>query len=433
MNILIRKSYVITMDDDDNLYPQGCIAIKGDTIAYVGDEESLPVGFAPDEVLDGSGMLALPGFVNAHTHSAMSLFRGYANDMPLMDWLAQKIWPLEDRLQPEDAYWLSMLSIAEMLMSGVTVFADMYMFMDQTAKAVEYSGIRAVLSRGLQGPDSRSEQRLMENRKLWEEWHGGAQGRIRVMVGPHAIYTCDAHYLRRCMELAQQLGVGLHIHLAETRTEVEEALKRHGKTPVEYLESIGFFNLPVLAAHCVHLTHHDMDILAKYDVQVAHCPVSNLKLGSGIARVSMLLERGINVGLGTDSAASNNSLSIMREMTFAALLGKGIDEDPTVIPAKQALKMATLGGAKAIGWSQEIGSLEPGKKADIVLVKYDAPHYHPAADPITHLVYSGRDADVDTVIVNGKVVMRKGQLTTIDLERVYYEVEKIKRRIMGGI
>lgn len=273
----------------------------------------------------------------------------------------------------------------------------------------------------------------MENRKLWEEWHGGAQGRIRVMVGPHAIYTCDAHYLRRCMELAQQLGVGLHIHLAETRTEVEEALKRHGKTPVEYLESIGFFNLPVLAAHCVHLTHHDMDILAKYDVQVAHCPVSNLKLGSGIARVSMLLERGINVGLGTDSAASNNSLSIMREMTFAALLGKGIDEDPTVIPAKQALKMATLGGAKAIGWSQEIGSLEPGKKADIVLVKYDAPHYHPAADPITHLVYSGRDADVDTVIVNGKVVMRKGQLTTIDLERVYYEVEKIKRRIMGGI
>jgi len=235
------------------------------------------------------------------------------------------------------------------------------------------------------------------------------------------------------MELAQQLGVRLHIHLAETRTEVEEALKRHGKTPVEYLESIGFFNLPVLAAHCVHLTNHDMDILAKYDVQVAHCPVSNLKLGSGIARVSMLLERGINVGLGTDSAASNNSLSIMREMTFAALLGKGIDEDPTVIPAKQALKMATLGGAKAIGWSQEIGSLEPGKKADIVLVKYDAPHYHPAADPITHLVYSGRDADVDTVIVNGKVVMRKGQLTTIDLERVYYEVEKIKRRIMGGI
>lgn len=433
MNILIRKSYVITMDDDDNLYPQGCIAIKGDTIAYVGDEESLPVGFAPDEVLDGSGMLALPGFVNAHTHSAMSLFRGYANDMPLMDWLAQKIWPLEDRLQPEDAYWLSMLSIAEMLMSGVTVFADMYMFMDQTAKAVEHSGIRAVLSRGLQGPDSRSEQRLMENRKLWEEWHGGAQGRIRVMVGPHAIYTCDAHYLRRCMELAQQLGVGLHIHLAETRTEVEEALKRHGKTPVEYLESIGFFNLPVLAAHCVHLTNHDMDILAKYDVQVAHCPVSNLKLGSGIARVSMLLERGINVGLGTDSAASNNSLSIMREMTFAALLGKGIDEDPTVIPAKQALKMATLGGAKAIGWSQEIGSLEPGKKADIVLVKYDAPHYHPAADPVTHLVYSGRDADVDTVIVNGKVVMRKGQLTTIDLERVYYEVEKIKRRVMGGI
>jgi len=432
MKALIRNVYIITMDDQDNQYPDGCIAVEGDTIAYVGDEERLPAGFVPDEILDGCGMLALPGFVNAHTHSAMSLFRGYANDIPLMDWLAQKIWPLEDRLQPQDAYWLSILSIAEMAMSGVTAFADMYMFMDQTAKAVEHSGIRAVLARGLQGPDARSEQRLAENRRLWEEWHGGAEGRIRVMVGPHAIYTCDGDYLKCCMDLAEQLGVGLHIHLAETRTEVEEALKKYGKTPVEYLESIGFFNLPVLAAHCVHLTQRDMDILKEHDVQVAHCPVSNLKLGSGIAQVSLLLEEGINVGLGTDSAASNNSLSVMREMTFAALLGKGINEDPTVIPAKQVLKMATVCGAKAIGWSHEIGSLEPGKKADIILIKCDAPHYYPAADPVTHLVYSGRDSDVDTVIVNGKVLMRKRQLTTIDLERVYYEVGQIRNRVMGG-
>lgn len=431
MNMLIRNVHVITMDDDDRLYPEGCIAIKGDTIAYVGDEENLPSGFMPDEVIEGRDMLALPGFVNAHTHSAMSLFRGYANDTPLMDWLAQKIWPLEDRLQPEDAYWLSMLSIAEMLMSGVTAFADMYMFMEQTAKAVEHSGIRAVLARGLQGPDSRSEQRIMENRRLWEEWHGRAEDRIRVMVGPHAIYTCDGRYLRRCMDLAEQLGVGLHIHLAETRAEVEEALKKYGKTPVEYLESLGFFNLPVLAAHCVHLTDRDVDILKEHDVQVAHCPVSNLKLGSGIARVSLLLEKGINVGLGTDSAASNNSLSVMREMTVAALLGKGINEDPTVIPAGQALKMATICGARAIGWGREIGSLEPGKKADVILVRFDAPHYHPGADPVTHMVYSGRDGDVDTVIVNGRVLMWGRHLTTVDLERVYYEVERIKRRVMG--
>jgi len=432
MKFLIKNVYVVTMDEQDNRYPNGCIAIEGDSITYVGDAEHLPEGFVPDEVIDGCGMLALPGFVNAHTHSAMSLFRGYANDISLMDWLAKKIWPLEDRLQPDDAYWLSMLSIAEMLMSGVTVFTDMYMFMDQTAKAVEHSGIRAVLARGLQGPDARSEQRLMENRRLWEEWHGGAEGRIRVMVGPHAIYTCDGHYLKRCMDLAERLDVGLHIHLAETRTEVEEALRKYGKTPVEYLESLGFFKLPVLAAHCVYLTQHDMDILKEYDVQVAHCPVSNLKLGSGIAQIPQLLERGINVGLGTDSAASNNSLSIMREMAFAALLGKGINEDPTVIPAIQALKMATIYGAKAIGWGQEIGSLESDKKADIVLVRCDAPHYHPADDPVTHLVYSGRDTDVNTVIVNGKVLMRERQLATVDLERVYYQVERIKHRVMGG-
>jgi len=414
-------------------YPDGCIAVEDDTIVYIGDEQQLPPDFVPNKVLDGKGMLALPGFINAHTHSAMSLFRSYANDTPLMEWLTQKIWPLEDKMNSEDAYWLSMLSIAEMLLSGVTTFVDMYMFMDQTAKAVAHSGIRAVLARGLQGTDDRSEQRIVENRRLWEEWHGHAEGRIRVMIGPHAVYTCNADYLRKCMELAEDLGVGIHTHLAETRTEVDDTLQQYGKTPVEFLYEIGLFKHRVLAAHCVHLTRHDMDILKENNVQVVHCPVSNLKLGSGIARVTMLIDKGINVALGTDSAASNNSLSIMREMTFAALLGKGINEDPAVIPAKQVLKMATCCGAKAVGWDDCIGSLEVGKRADIVLVRCDAPYYYPTADAVTHLVYSGRDADVDTVIINGNIVMEGRQLTTIDLQQVYYEVERIRRRVMEGI
>ncbi|NLO82458.1 MAG: amidohydrolase [Clostridiales bacterium] len=433
MKILIKNVRIITMDANMNEYDQGCIGVEGAVIAYIGGEEQLPQDFKADKVIDGKGMLALPGFVNAHTHSAMSIFRGYANDIPLMEWLSEKIWPMEDRLMPGDAYWLSLLSIAEMIMSGVTVFADMYMFMDQTAKAVARSGIRAVLARGLQGPDPKAEQRLAENRRLWEEWNGQAEGRIRIMVGPHAVYTCDREYLEKCMDLAQELGAGIHIHLAETRHEVEECRRKYGKTPVEYLEGLGLFKHHTLAVHCVHLSREDMDILKDNGVHVVHCPISNLKLGSGVAKTVDLVDKGINVALGTDSAASNNSLSIMREMNFAALLSKGINENPVLLPARQVFSMATKNGAEALGWEDEIGCLEVGKKADIILLRQDGPHCHPTADPITHLVYSGRDSDVDTVIVNGKILMEGRQFTTVDLQEVYYKVEMIQTRIMGRI
>ncbi|NLX69894.1 MAG: amidohydrolase [Clostridiales bacterium] len=432
MKILIKNVCIITMDSSHTGYNYGCIAVDGDVIVYIGEEEDMPRDFDAGKVIDGKGMLALPGFINAHTHSAMSIFRGYANDIPLMEWLSSRIWPMEDRLTPEDAYWLSMLSIAEMIMGGVTAFADMYMFMDQTAKAVDRSGIRAVLARGLQGPDPKSEQRLKENRCLWEEWNGH-DGRIKVMVGPHAIYTCSRDYLESCMELARELGTGIHIHIAETRDEVEECRRKYGKTPVEYLEEIGLFKYHSLAAHCVHLTREDMDILSDNNVHVVHCPVSNLKLGSGVAQTAELLDKGVNVALGTDSASSNNNLSIMKEMNIAALLSKGINEDPTLLPARQVLKMATGNGAKALGWDEEIGSLEVGKKADIILLRQDGPHYHPAADPITHLVYSGHSSDVDTVIVNGNILMEGRQLTTIDLQEVYHKVGGIRTRLMGRI
>ena len=433
MKILIKNVHVISMDSGIAGYDEGCIAVDGDVIAYIGREEQFQQDFAADRVIDGKGMLALPGFINAHTHSAMSIFRGYANDIPLMEWLRTRIWPMEDRLMPEDAYWLSLLAIAEMIMSGVTAFADMYMFMDQTAKAAAQSGIRAVLARGLQGPDPKAEQRLAENRRLWEEWNGEAEGRIRVMVGPHAVYTCSREYLEKCINLARELGAGIHIHLAETRDEVEECRRRYGRTPVEYLEEAGLFKHHTIAVHCVHLTPGDMDILRNNNVHVVHCPVSNLKLGSGIAQAAALVDKGINVALGTDSASSNNCLSIMKEMNFAALLSKGINENPTLLPARQAFEMATINGAKALGWEDEIGCLDVGRKADIILLRQDGPHYHPAADLITHLVYSGRDSDVDTVIVNGNILMEDRKLTTIDLEQVCHKVEEIRTRIMGRI
>jgi 5-methylthioadenosine/S-adenosylhomocysteine deaminase len=431
MKKLIQNVHVVTMDCYGREYVDGYVAIDGDTILYIGCKEGIPSGFKADRTLDGKGKLALPGFVNAHTHSAMSLFRGYANDIPLIEWLSNAIWPLEDRMKPKDAYWLSMLSIAEMIRSGITTFADMYMFMDQTAKAVADSGIRAVLARGLQGPDANSDERLLENRRLWEQWHGQADGRIKVMVGPHALYTCSSDYLIKCMDLAQELGVGLHIHIAETSSEVKECNAKYGFSPVQYLNNIGLFRHPVLAAHCVHLIQEDIEILKFNNVQVAHCPASNLKLGSGIAPIKGLIDSGINVALGTDSAASNNSLSIMREMGLTALINKGIYEDPTIIPARQALNMGTSDGAKALGWDDEIGSLEIGKKADIILINRNLPHYNPIGDPIVHLVYSGRDGDVDTVLVNGQIIMEDGRITTIDLNRVYYEVERIRQRIMS--
>jgi len=431
MKTLIKDAVILTMDQENHIYSCGCAAIEGDTIVFVGDEANLPKDFIPDKTIEARGKLMLPGFINAHTHAAMSLFRGHANDADLWEWLTEKIWPLEDRLGFDDTYWLTLLSIAEMIAGGVTAFADMYMFMDYTAQAVEESGVRAALSRGLMGPDAHSQERLTENRLLWERWHGKGDGRIKVMVGPHAIYTCSGDYLQECMDLAREIGVGVHIHLAETRKEVEECKAKHGKTPVEYLLDIGLFELPVLAAHCVHLTSGDMDIMAEKKVKVAHCPASNLKLGSGFAPVPMMLERGITVALGTDGAASNNNLSIMKEMMLTALVNKGLHENPVLVPAAKALKMATLYGAEALGWEQEIGSIEKGKKADLILINLDKPHYHPRSDYVSHIVYSGYTTDVDTVMVNGKVLLQDGEFLTLALERIYREVERIQKRIIG--
>ncbi|MGB4639147.1 MAG: amidohydrolase [Caldicoprobacterales bacterium] len=435
MRTLIKNIDILTMDENNTQYKKGCILIEDDRIAFVGHETELKKvaekGTKYDRVEDGKGKLALPGFVNTHTHIAMTLFRGYANDLPLMEWLSRKIWPMEDKLVEEDIYWLSLLAIAEMIRGGVTTFADMYMFMEETALAVQHSGVRGVLARGLQEPDANSQKRLEENKRLWENWHGRADGRIQVMVGPHAIYTCDPSYLVKAMELAGELGVGIHIHLSETRQEVDNCIKELGKTPVRHLYELGLLDGHVLAAHCVHLSSDDMDILKEKDVKVAHCPSSNLKLGSGIAPVQDMIDKGITVSLGTDGAASNNNLSIMKEMALAALISKGVREEPTLIPATTALEMATVNGAKALGLDGDIGSLSPGNKADIILLDVNGPHYYPQVHWESHLVYSGYTSDVYSVWVNGKKLMEDRKLFTVDLDKVYSEVNKIYKRILG--
>jgi len=429
MSMLIKNVHIVTMDENDKELVSGCIAIENGRIVHVGEQSDLPNSLSPRKIIDGKGKLALPGFINTHTHSAMTLFRGFSNDTRLSDWLSS-IWPLEDMLTSEDAYWLSSLAIAEMIGEGITTFADMYMFMDKTAEAVELSGIRAALGRGLQGPDERSDMRLVQAKALWRQWNGQADGRIKVMVAPHALYTCKPQYLERCVNLAHELNAMLHIHVAETSWEFDSCMEEYDQTPVQYLLEAGVFDLDTLAAHCVHITDEDMDIMLDRNVSVSYCPSSNMKLASGFAPVTDMLKMGITVALGTDSAASNNRLSMIKEMHLAALVNKAIAQDATAISAKQALKMATRHAAKALLWDDEIGILSEGMKADLILINMDSSRYFPKGDPATALVYAGSGRDVDTVLVDGKIIMENREIKTLDIERIRHEADKIWLRII---
>ncbi|MBE0467744.1 MAG: amidohydrolase [Candidatus Desulforudis sp.] len=418
MRLLIENAYVIPVAGDQF---QGDIAVGDGRIIHLGPAGSVPEAFTPDETLDATGMAATPGLVNSHTHAAMTLFRGYADDLPLMEWLGEKIWPVEAVLTGEDIYRGSLLAGLEMLKSGTTTFADQYFEMDQVARAVEEIGLRASLCRGLIGIAPHADQALAESRDFIRNWHGAANGRITAMLGPHAPYTCPPSYLEKVLAAADELGVGLHIHLSETRTEIEQIQTEYGCSPIELMEKVNLFERPVLAAHCVHLSEADMEILAEKRVGVAHNPQSNMKLGSGIAPVARMLAAGITVGIGTDGAASNNDLNMVEEMRTAALLQKVGLENPTVLPAGQVLEMATVGGAKALGLAEQIGTLEVGKRADIVLWNLNQAHLCPLHNVQAHLVYSAGRADADTVIVDGRILMRGRRVLTVDEETILRE------------
>ncbi len=423
-SLLIQKALIIPLDhvQREKNWFSGDIAVENGVIKEIGTD--LAVKYPNFEILAGQDTLVLPGLVNCHTHAAMTLFRSYADDLPLMEWLSKKIWPLEAHLKAEDVYWATMLSILEMIKSGTTTFADMYFFMDQVAQAAADSGIRACLARGLAGSGNSAEVGLQESEELVKQWQGGADGRITCMLGPHAPYTCPPEYLKRVMQLADRLGVGLHIHLAETLTEVNDITKQYGLRPVELMESIGLFdNRHVLAAHCVHLSDVEMDILVKRRVGIAHNPESNMKLASGIAPVPQLLKKGALVGLGTDGASSNNNLDMFEEMRSCAFLHKVSTLDPTNLPAQQALEMAADRGAKVLGL-ERLGSIQSGYKADLILLDLHQPHLIPLHDPVANVVYAAHSSDVKTVIIDGKIVMKDRRMLTMDEERILYEAAK---------
>lgn len=403
------------------------IAVEDGKISYIGKD--LPDSFAADEVIDGKGMLATAGMVNTHGHVSMTLLRSYADDMALMDWLENKIWPIEAKMNAKDIYWGAMLGIAEMLKSGTTCFADMYCFMDDVARAVAETGIRANLSRGLIGLAPDKDEKLAENTQLVKDWQGYDNGRIRITYGPHAPYTCPVEYLQKVIEAAQANNAEIQMHLCETKGEVENCIKEHGVTPIKLMDQLGMFEQGTIAAHCVYLTEDDMDIMAAKNVRVAHNPQSNLKLASGIAPVARMLEKGICVGLGTDGASSNNNLDMLEECRAAAMLHKTTTLNPLAVPAAQAWDMATANGAKVLGFD-ELGKLGVGQQADIVLWNMHKPYWYPRHNKLSLLVYAANSSDADTVIVNGKVVLQNGSMTLFDEEKIYAEANLRAQKLL---
>lgn len=403
------------------------IAVEDGKISYIGKD--LPDSFAADEVIDGKGMLATAGMVNTHGHVSMTLLRSYADDMALMDWLENKIWPIEAKMNAKDIYWGAMLGIAEMLKSGTTCFADMYCFMDDVARAVAETGIRANLSRGLIGLAPDKDEKLAENTQLVKDWQGYDNGRIRITYGPHAPYTCPVEYLQKVIEAAQSNNAEIQMHLCETKGEVENCIKEHGVTPIKLMDQLGMFEQGTIAAHCVYLTEDDMDIMAAKNVRVAHNPQSNLKLASGIAPVARMLEKGICVGLGTDGASSNNNLDMLEECRAAAMLHKTTTLNPLAVPAAQAWDMATVNGTKVLGFD-ELGKLSVGQQADIVLWNMHKPYWYPRHNKLSLLVYAANSSDADTVIVNGKVVLQNGSMTLFDEEKIYAEANLRAQKLL---
>ncbi|MBT2288546.1 amidohydrolase [Paenibacillus albidus] len=396
---------------------QGYMTIENDRITYIGEKEPLAVEDA--HVVDGSRLMFMPGLVNTHGHAAMSLLRGYGDDLTLQVWLQEKMWPMEEKFTGDDVYWGTSLSVLEMLKGGTTTFLDMYDHMDRVAEVAELSGIRAVLMRGVIGlcPEEVQNQKLAEAIAFARNWHGKANGRITSMISPHAPYTCPPDFLVKFVQAAHDLDLPMHTHMSETLREVEQNAADYGLRPVAHLEKLGMFTRPSLIAHGVHLNDEEIETLARYKVGVSHNPGSNLKLASGIARVTELLKAGVTVSLGTDGAASNNNLDMFEEMRLAALIHKGITGDPTAVPAPEALLMATEYGAKSI-FLDGVGRLEAGMKADFIAIDIDQPHLLPHTDLLSHAVYSASAKDVEHVWVDGRQVVKHGECLTLDEEEI---------------
>lgn len=426
---VLKCDWVLTQNDSREIFNPGFIAYQGSEIIYVGGKAPDFEKDVPIKYVEATGFMAIPGLINSHGHTGMTLLRGMADDMPLMEWLVKKVWPMEQKLTRDDIIWGVRLAMVEMIRSGTTCFNDMYWHNDLIAKMTVEVGMRAALSGALiENQDGGSLLDLATD--FFNDWNNHPSGLIKPMFGPHAVYTCSIPFLEKVAQRAGDLDAPIHIHLSETQKELSDCkAENSGRTPVEVLLETGILDRPVTAAHCVHLSGKDVKILKEKSVIPVHNPTSNMKLASGIMPVEKLIEEGIPVSLGTDSAVSNNNLSILQEMKMASLLQKVYQDRAEALPANIAFDMATRNGAAATGFDDRIGQLSPGYFADIVLMKTGGAHTAPFTHPVSHLVYSMHPNDVDTVIINGKTVFSGGEFTMLDETEVLKKCNQIASRV----
>ena len=434
-DMLVVGGTVLTMEPGSEPIRNGAVAVADGRIAAVGPAEEL-LELAPSgEVLNAGNCIILPGLVNTHSHLAMTVLRGIADDLPLKQWLEEHIWPVEkEHINREVVRLGTELAAAEQLLAGVTTTTDMYFFGDEVCSVLADAGMRGVVAESLIGfPTPRcatSDEMFEKQRDLIETYRNHPL--ILPSVAAHSPYSVSAKDLVREAELAEEFGVPMQIHLSETSWEVERLLSEKGVSPVAYLADLGVLSDRTVAAHCVHVSPEDIEILVEFETGVSHNPVSNLKLASGVAPVPAMIAAGVKVGLGTDGAASNNTLDLLRDMQLAALLHKGITGNPTVLPARAMLEMATSEGAKVLGLANRIGSLTEGREADIVCIKVDGPHTAPMYDPYSHLVFAARASDVRHVVIRGRIIVRNRALQTLDLDRIEAQAREFSETIRAN-
>ncbi|WP_461209515.1 amidohydrolase [Desulfocurvus sp. DL9XJH121] len=424
-DLLVTCDILLTQDARRTVIEDAALAVRDGLVAATGPRAELEAAWAPAERLDLGRAMVLPGLVNAHTHVSMTLLRGLADDLPLMDWLTRHIFPVEQKLDPALVRLGALLGCAEMARTGTTAFCDMYLMEDAVARAVAESGLRARMGEvifAFPSPAYADLDAAMDVARSLEERCKG-NPRLRSAVMPHAVYTTGPDLLTRTMALAEELDVPLHVHLAESPGETAQCLEQHRARPVPYLHGLGLLGPRTLAAHCVDLSDEEIGLLADTGTRVAHCPESNMKLASGFCRAQELLDAGAVLGLGTDGAASNNNLNMFTEMGSAALLQKVRRADPTALPAQAVLDMATLGGADCLSWP-ELGSLEPGKAADLTALDLTRPNMMPLYSPVSHAVYAASGGEVVLTIVAGEVLYRDGAFTRIDYPALLAEVRE---------
>lgn len=436
VTLIIEGGIVVTSDGGGRVLNPGSVAIQGTDIVAIDTPDRISSDYSSVSVINAAGDIVMPGLVNTHTHAPMVLYRGLADDLALMDWLQRYIFPAEAKTVSREFVKIGTnLAALEMIHSGTTTFADMYYFEEEIASATKAAGLRGVLGQTIiQFPvaDAKTPaEGLRRTEDFIRAWKGDAL--VVPAVAPHAMYTNDRETLIAARDLARRYGVPVLIHLAETKDEIKTSQERHQMSPTAYLESLGFWGSNVVGAHGVWLSDEDIATLQRQHVAISHNPESNMKLASGIAPVPKLMAAGVTVALGTDGAASNNDLDMFEAMRSAAFLHKLASDDPRAIPAPVALRMATIEGAKALGLGDRIGSLEPGKKADLIVVSTSGARQTPMYDPISHLVYVAKGTDVKTTIVNGRILMRDGRVTTLDEPRVLSDAKKMAERVREAV